>query len=280
MQPHATGRESGREGHGSAPAPPPAVAPPLEMINVTVTSLKNPERTVVAQVNWRVDAGAFWAIGGLQASGKSDFMATAAGLLPPATGTCRVFGRDLAAGFEHEDLAARLRLGLVFDGGRLLQHLTLAENISLPLRYHQDCSVRDCAAPVAALLELTDLARWADEYPGNITPNRRQRVGLARALALKPELLLLDSPLTGLDPRDAAWWLDVLSALSAGHPLLERRPVTLVVTGDDLRPWKNRAREFAALRNKNFVTLGSPPEAAGPAEMLMQELLGAESIHP
>src|SRR5512137_1852854 len=185
MQPHTTVREAVVEGSGSQSAPPAAPAPLLEMTDVAVASLKHPSRVVVAQVNWRVAASDFWVIGGLQASGKSDFIATAAGLLPPAAGTCRLFGRQLAAGFEQEDLAARLRLGLVFDGGQLLQHLTLAENISLPLRYHQDCSAAECTGPVAALLELTGLARWADEYPGDITHNRRQRAGLARALALK-----------------------------------------------------------------------------------------------
>src|SRR5512143_2846639 len=78
---------------------PPVPVPPLEMIAATLISLKDPELVMVENVNWRVETGDFWAIGGLQASGKSDFMAAAAGLLPPARGACRVFGREVAVAF-------------------------------------------------------------------------------------------------------------------------------------------------------------------------------------
>ncbi len=258
------------------PLPPVGVSP-LEMIAATLISLKDPERVVVENVDWKVETGDFWAIGGLQASGKSDVMATAAGLLPPAQGACRVFGREVATGFAQEDLAARRRVGLVFDGGQLLHHLTLVENISLPLRYHRDCSASDCAAQVDAWLEATELTFWAKRYPGEIARSRQQRAGLVRALVLKPELLLLDSPLTGLDPRDAAWWLEMLTTLWAGHPLLERRPLTLVVTGDDLRPWKGRARQFAVLRDQSFVLLSNEALSGSSDDLLLRELVSGKT---
>jgi ABC-type transporter Mla maintaining outer membrane lipid asymmetry ATPase subunit MlaF len=258
----------------STPATEPSRAFALEMMDVTVTSLKDPEQVVLEGVNWCVGASDFWAIGGLHASGKSDFMAVAAGIMPPARGTYRVFGRELVAGFEDERLAARLRLGLVFDGGQLVNHLTIAENIALPIRYHRDCSMTGCAQQVESLLQLTGLTLWADKLPSAMSRNRRQRAGLARALALKPDVLFLDSPLTGLDPRDAAWWLDLLGHLSAGHPIVDGRPLTLAVTADDFRPWKSRAHQFAVIKNKNLVVLGPRLEPVSPDEPLMQELLG------
>ncbi len=249
---------------------PSASSPALEMIDVTVTSLKDPARVVVEGVNWTVGAGDFWVIGGLHASGKSDFLALAAGIVRPTRGTYRVFGRALVGGYENELLAARLRLGLVFDGGQLLNHLTIAENIALPICYHGDCAPADAAARVEELLELTGLAPWAGETPNTISRNWQQRAGLARALALNPEVLFLDSPLTGLDPRDAAWWLEILAQLSAGHPIVSGRALTLVVSGDDFRPWQDRARQFAMLKHKQFLNLGNRPEAAREAALLRE----------
>ena len=119
----------------NAPANEPSAAvPALEMTDVTVGSLIDTDLIVLERVNWKVAAGDYWAVGGLQGSGKTDFMATAAGIMRPLRGTFKVFGQELGAGFEHELMPTRLRLGLVFDGGRLLNHLTVAENIALPIR--------------------------------------------------------------------------------------------------------------------------------------------------
>src|ERR1051326_179434 len=178
-------------------------SPSLEMIDVTIGSLVDAEAVVLEHVNWKVAAGEFWAIGGLQASGKSDFMATAAGIMPPLHGVFRIFGQELGAGFRHELLPTRLRLGLVFDGGRPLNHLTVAENVALPIRYHRNLSLEEAESQTQALLEFTGLLDCADQTPGTMRRNLQQRIGLARALALKPEVLLLDGPLNGLDPRES-----------------------------------------------------------------------------
>ena len=246
---------------GLAPTRPGGLA--MKMTDVTIGSLKAPEHIVFDEVNWSVAVGDFWAIGGLHGCGKSDFIATAAGLLPPLQGTYEVFGHVLDRGFERDLLSTRLKLGLVFDGGQLLRHLTVAENVALPLRYHKDLSEDEADLQVGRLLDLTGLTRWADERASALSRNWQQRVGLARALALKPEALLLDTPLTGLDPRDEKWWLEFLSQLSEGHEAFGGRPMTLVVSCDDLRPWANRADHLAVLRGRRFVPL---PREAAPVE--------------
>jgi ABC-type transporter Mla maintaining outer membrane lipid asymmetry ATPase subunit MlaF len=249
-------------------------APALEMSDVTVTSLKDPAKIVVEGVNWTVSAGDFWAVGGLLRSGKSDLMALAAGVLRQAHVTYRVFGRELIPSFEHGGLELRHRIGLVFDGGQLLHQLTLAENVALPLRYHLGAG-SDLDQRIHDLLQFTGLEPWAESHPAAVTRNWQQRFGLARALALKPQVLLLDSPLTGLDPRDAAWWLETMEALSAGHPIMDERPLTLIVTGNDLRPWGNRARQFAVLKSNQFLRLGTRSDLAGHPEPLLHDLLPA-----
>ena len=256
----------------AAPSTDPSVAA-LEMRDVSVTALRDVSNIVLEGVNWTVAPGDFWAVAGLLRSGKSDLMALAAGITRPARGSCRLFGQELVAGFEHERLALRLRVGLVFDGGQLLHHLTLARNIALPLRYHFDDGGAEIERRIQSLIELTGLEPWANSHPANVNRNWQQRIGLARALALKPEVLLLDNPLTGLDPRDAAWWLEIVDALATGHPIVDGKPLTLVVTGDDLRPWRNRAKQFAVLKNRQFISLGTRADLAGHAETHLQDLL-------
>jgi ABC-type transporter Mla maintaining outer membrane lipid asymmetry ATPase subunit MlaF len=201
-------------------------------------------------------------------------MATAAGLMRPARGIFRVFGKD-EFDFERDRLALRRRVGLVFDGGQLLHHLTLAENIALPLHYHEEPDNPVPDERIRALIDFIDLEASAGMRPSDVNWNLRQRVGLARALALLPDALLLDSPFTGLDARDAAWWLGKMDALHRGHPIAGGRPITIVGTGDDLRPWHQSATHFAVVGGRRFVHLGGRAELTNHAEPLLRELLPA-----
>ena len=244
----------------------------LEMHGVNVASLSDPDVTVLEDVNWSVNTGDYWVVAGMHGSGKSDFMALAGGLTRPQAGSYRLFGREMPI-FEEEHLAERLRLGLVFDGGHLLHRLTVAENIALPLQYHRRLSDREISERVAAMLELTDLTPWAGVLPGRLGRNWQKRAGLARALMLEPELLLLDNPLGGLDSRHAYWWLNFLGQLARGEGWQQGRRVTLVATAEDLRLWKDQASHFAILQQGRLVTLGERSVLAGNSEPLVKELL-------
>ena len=247
--------------------------PVLEMRNVAVAAMREPSKVLLEDVNWTVNRGDYWAVGGLLRSGKSDVLCVAGGLAQPARGECRWFGEPADALLEDERLAIRRKVGLVFDGGQLLNELTLAENVALPLRYHLEDEEAEPTERIEALVALTGLEPWAGQRPAEVSRNWQQRFGLARALALKPELLLLDDPLSGLDPRDAAWWIEKLEALAAGHPLLDGRPLTLVVTTNDLRPWRGSARQFALLQDRSFVVLGDRPSLDAQRQPVLNELL-------
>lgn len=249
------------------------VVPVLEMRRVAISALRDPSKLLLEDVNWIVNRGDYWAIGGLLRSGKSDLLGVAGGLAPPVRGDCLWFGEAPEARLEDERLAIRRKVGLVFDGGQLLNNLTLAENVALPLRYHLESEEAEPAGRIEALIALTGLEPWAGSRPAEVSRNWQQRFGLARALALKPELLLLDDPLSGLDPRDAAWWIEQLEALAAGHPLLDGRPLTLVVTGNDFRPWRGSARQFALLQDRSFVPLGDRPALDAQRQPVLNELL-------
>jgi phospholipid/cholesterol/gamma-HCH transport system ATP-binding protein len=242
------------------------------MTGVAVSAMRDPGTLIAEGIDWTVNVGDYWAVAGLHGAGKSDFMMLAGGLMLPRQGRYQFFGEAMPI-FEEARLKERLRLGLVFDGGQLLNHLTVAENIALPLRYHHNLTQAEAAAAAADLIERTELAPWADSHPSTLRHSWRKRAGLARALALKPEVLLVDNPLAGMDPRHAQWWLSFLDHLSQGDGLMHGRPVTLVVTTADLRPWKGHARQFAVLRNHGFVALGAWQQLEAASEEIIKELL-------
>ncbi len=246
--------------------------PVLEMRGVSITAMKNPATIVAAEVNWTVEAGEFWVVGAPQHSGKSDFLMTTGGIMSPGEGEYFFLGERMPI-FEEAQMAHRLRLGFVFDGGQLLGQLTVAENIALPLRYHRRLPPGEIEARVRELLELTELLPWANSTPANVGRSWRQRAGLARALALQPAVLLLDSPLTGLDARHTSWWLGILDELARGHRIVGGAPLTLVATADDLRPWRRHAGRVACLSGRRLTVLGGWEVVEASRERAILELL-------
>jgi ABC-type transporter Mla maintaining outer membrane lipid asymmetry ATPase subunit MlaF len=242
--------------------------PIIEMRGVSVGALRDQNSVVVEEVNWSVRAGDFWVVAGLQGAGKSDFLLMTGGLMPPVAGEYRLFG-ELMPIFDEDRLPHRLRMGLAFEGGQLFNHLTIAENVALPVQYHRDLSPKEARAQIQPLLETLELAEWADTTPGAMGRNWQKRAGLARALALGPELLLVDSPLTGLDLRHTQWWLNFFDRF----PKAQDRPVTMVITSADLQPWRERARQFAVLRNKHLEVLGTWDQVARAKTDLLQEVM-------
>jgi len=262
--------------NGTTPNSP---TPLIAMENVTIGSMRDPALIAVRGVNWSVCAGDYWVIAGQQGTGKSDLLLTTSGLMEPRKGHYRLFG-ELMPIFDDARLQTRLRLGLVFDGGRPFAHLSVRENIALPLRYHQNLSeteVDDCVGEALARLELAPLA---DTTSGKLSQSWQQRVGLARALVLRPQLLLIDNPIAGLDLEHTRWWLNFLDGLSQGRGWPCNEPLTLVVTTSDFRPWKDHARQFALLQNEVLRTLGGWEQVAAASDELLRAFFTRETSGP
>jgi phospholipid/cholesterol/gamma-HCH transport system ATP-binding protein len=190
-------------------------------------------------------------------------------------GTYRLFGHDTRE-FGEAELAGRLRAGFVFQGGQLFSQLTVAENVALALRYHKDLALDALAGEVGSLLECLGLESRADDLPASLAVNWRQRVALARALVLQPEVLILDNPLSGVGARHLHWWLRFLEQLSYGHERCGGRPMTIIVSTDDLRPWQNERHKYALLHEKKFVPLGGWREVAAAQDQIVKELLASQ----
>jgi len=248
--------------------------PAIEMRGVDVGAMRDSLFTVVEDVNWSAAAGEFWVVAGPEYSGKSDLLMLAAGLMPPREGSCKLFGGDTQTVGEAE-LAGRLRVGFVFQGGQLFNRLTIAENIALPLQYRNDLTAAAAAGETETLLALMELTPLAGLLPANVAANWRQRAALARALILKPDVLLLDNPLAGLGARHRQWWLRFLDHLSRGHGHFGGAPLTIVATADDLHPWRSARRRFALLRDRKFIVLGGWDDVEAAGDPVLKELLAA-----
>ncbi len=232
-------------------------------------------------IDWQVREGECWVIGGLQGSGKSAVVEAAAGLRSTPSGCVKLFGIDPAALTGAEAQRLRRRVGLVFEGsGRLFGSLSVLDNLTLPLRYHEDLSPGEAVERIVPLLEAFDLQPVAELLPRQLGYGLSKRVALARALVLRPEILLADDPLGGLDAAQARTLRRLLIQLNRGHPWLGDRPVTLVLTAEELRPFLNLAGHFALVENRRWTPIGTRDELLECRTAGVMELLADHSEHP
>jgi len=263
----------------ASPTLQPAANVVIELVAVDVPSRTERERVVIPGLNWSVREREFWVVGGLPGSGKSDLLAMLAALTRPLAGQCRVLGQTDAEREAGGGVGRRPRTGLVFDhGGQPFNQLTVWENVALPLYYHSAWEETRLEQFVADWLKATELWRWRERLPSALPPAWRQRMALVRALVLQPEILLLDNPLSVLDPSHTRWWMEFLGQLPEGHGLLENRPMTLVATTDDFRPWRHPGCQFAVLQDLRLRLIGDRGAVCHQSDPLLRQLLAVEAV--
>ena len=147
-----------------------------------------------------VNKGDIFIIMGGSGCGKSSMLRVLTGLLPPLAGDVVIDGINITKASTAQLEKIRKKSGILYQGGALFSSMTLAENIALPLQQYSSYSTAEIKELAALKLSLVGLAGFDDFYPAEISGGMKKRAGLARALALDPEIVYFDEPSAGLDP--------------------------------------------------------------------------------
>lgn len=185
-------------------------------------------------------------------TGKSVLLRTIVGLIKPRSGKIEVFGQEMAQLDQMGRRAVESRWGVLFQDGALFSSLTVAQNIEVPLAEYTDLSADTMDRLAAVKISLVGLpADAGDKYPSELSGGMRKRAGLARALAMDPEIVFLDEPTAGLDPIGAAEFDKLIRRLQKSLGL-----TVFVVTHDLDSLWAICDR-IAVLAEKRVLVVGT-----------------------
>jgi phospholipid/cholesterol/gamma-HCH transport system ATP-binding protein len=217
------------------------------------------DRTVFDDLSCRFPRGKITAILGGSGSGKSTLLRLVGGLVHPECGAVEVAGVDITRLPERRMFEVRDKLGMLFQGGALLDSLDILENLSLPLREHTSMQPNEIREEVRSQLEAVGLAGVEPLLPGQLSGGMLRRAALARAIIRRPEILLCDEPFSGLDPASQKRIELLLTRLN------HQRGMTLMVVSHHIASTL-RFADHAILLLPGRAVSGTPQELKGSAD--------------
>src|SRR5436190_17334183 len=232
------------------------------------------DRTVLDSISFNVHRGDTLVIMGGSGCGKSTLLRHMISSMQPTSGTVKLFGEEVTGMKEREILRIRLRFGMLFQSGALLASLTVGENVALPLLQHTDKSVDEIEEIVKQKLQMVGLTGFEGLRPDEISGGMKKRVGLARALALDPELLFSDEPTSGLDPIMTAVVDELTLSLTKGAHM------TAVVVSHDMTSAFRIATRMIMLGHGSIVAEGTPDEIRNSPNPEVQQFIHGKPDGP
>lgn len=210
---------------------------------------------VLERVDLDIPEGEFLAVIGPSGCGKSTLLKLLIRLEDPTSGSVQVNGGDIAKLGEEELIRLRERIGMVFQSGALFDSLSVYENVAFALREHASITESEIARIVREKLKMVELEGTENLMPAELSGGMQKRVGIARALAFNPSIILYDEPTTGLDPITSLTIEDLMIKLSR-----ELKATSIVVT-HVMQTVYRVAKRIVMLHEGKFMEVGSPEQA-------------------
>lgn len=215
----------------------PTPIPGADFVTVDGMTMAYGDFVVQRDLSFSIRRGTIFVVMGDSGSGKSTLMRHMIGLDRPVGGDVRYAGTPYWGSPQPEQHRLRSRFGVLFQGAGLLSSMTLSENISLPLLAHLKVPRVEAREVAVTKLALVGLGGFEDSYPSEVSGGMRNRAGLARALALDPDILFLDEPSAGLDPLSARHLDDLIlelrASLGATFIVITHELPSIFAIGDD-----------------------------------------------
>jgi phospholipid/cholesterol/gamma-HCH transport system ATP-binding protein len=209
------------------------------------------DQVVLNAIDLEVAQGETLAVLGRSGTGKSVLLKLIVGLQQPDAGSICIHGQEVA-GIALERLnRIRLKIGFLFQSAALYDSMTVGENVAFPLKRHTKMSDISRRQQVKRLLSSVGMEKDFDKMPAQISGGMKKRVGLARALALSPDILLFDEPTTGLDPITAGEITELILALQKEHKM-----ASIIVT-HDVQVARAVSDRLALMRDGNILVEGT-----------------------
>lgn len=250
--------------------------PPVDNILITLEQLsyRVTGKTILRRLDLYVEQGQTLAVMGMSGMGKSTLLKCISGLLRPCGGKVIVDGEDIAEMSERQLNQVRRKVGMVFQYAALFDSLDVFENVAFGLRRHRKLSEDELRSTVAEKLSLVGMSGTAHLMPAQLSGGMQKRVGLARALALDPSILLYDEPTSGLDPITAS----TISRLIVN--MRNKLRVTSVVVTHDLALIKEVADKVGMLHRGKIISVGTWNEMEASEDPIVKQFMEGSSEGP
>ncbi|MBF8277058.1 MAG: hypothetical protein HW390_2131 [Candidatus Brocadiaceae bacterium] len=224
-------------------------------------------------INLSIQKGEIMSLMGGSGSGKSVLLKELIGLIMPDSGDIFVLGKQITQMKEQALMQLREHVGMLFQGAALFDSLTVFENIAYPLREHLQLTEKEMRERVAEKLRLVGLSGIEGKMPAELSGGMKKRVGLARAIATDPDIIMYDEPTTGLDPINAQRINELIVELQ------RKLGVTTVVVTHDLHCVRTVSNRIAMLHEGKIVTVGTWNElTASPLQAVNDFINGNISV--
>lgn len=239
----------------------------LRQLNITFGT-----HTVLDNIDLDVYKGETLAVLGPSGTGKSTVLRSMIGLLEPNGGQIFIQGEDVSGLDEDGWNRLRMKMGMVFQYSALFDFLTVGENVAFGLRQHTDKSDEEIHGIVTQMLDLVGLPGTQDLYPAELSGGMKKRVGLARAIAVNPEIVLYDEPTAGLDPIMSRNISRLIKKTQ------EQLHVTSVLVTHDMQSAFYAADRVAMIYEGHIVAIGTAEEMKNSTNPIVKAFIEGREI--